>query len=104
MQTDTKIPIAQRLKAVSDETRIGILAHLQSGECCVCEITGALDIRQSLLCFHLRILKEAGLISDRREGRWSYYALNREALQDLGKAVAALALPSRGRSLRRSCS
>jgi ArsR family transcriptional regulator len=51
----------------------------------VCELTEVLDLRQSLLSFHLKTLKDAGLVTDRREGRWMYYALAPETL----KALAA---------------
>lgn len=56
---------------------------LRSGERCVCELMDALDAAQSRLSFHLRVLKDAELVTDRREGRWVYYTLNTEALQAL---------------------
>ncbi|MGH7542071.1 MAG: ArsR/SmtB family transcription factor [Gemmatimonadota bacterium] len=70
-------------QALSDETRLGILRLLRDGERCVCELTEALDVAQSLLSFHLKTLKEAGLVSDRRDGRWVYYSLDSAALDDL---------------------
>ena len=73
---------AQIFQALSDETRLEIIAMLESGERCVCELQDALDAAQSRLSFHLRVLKEAGIVTDRREGRWSYYELNREVLDD----------------------
>ena len=77
--------------ALSDETRLAILSCLRSCERCVCELTDHLDAGQSRLSFHLRVLKEAGLVSDRREGRWMYYTLNREALEEAAELVQALA-------------
>jgi ArsR family transcriptional regulator len=76
--------------ALSDETRLGILARLTRGERCVCELTGALDAAQSRLSFHLRILKEAGLVTARREGRWMYYALQTDTLDLAASALSAL--------------
>jgi ArsR family transcriptional regulator, arsenate/arsenite/antimonite-responsive transcriptional repressor len=73
----------QRLKALGDEKRLRIVAQLAGGERCVCDLTDALDAGQSLLSFHLRTLKDAGLVSDRRAGRWVHYSLNAEALADL---------------------
>ena len=73
----------QRLKALSDEKRVRILAQLAGGERCVCDLTDALDAGQSLLSFHLRTLKDAGLVTDRRAGRWVHYSLNGDALADL---------------------
>ena len=69
--------------ALSDATRLEILEMLRSGERCVCELQDELDAAQSRLSFHLRVLKEAGLVSDRKEGRWSYYSIVAEALAEV---------------------
>lgn len=82
---------------------MAILRHLGPDECCVCELVEALEVRQSLLSFHLAILKEAGLVRDRRVGRWSFYAVNADAIRELGTLVSGLANPERHRK-RRSCS
>lgn len=82
---------ARLFHALSDETRLRILERLRRGERCVCELTDALDAAQSRLSFHLRILKEAGLVTDRRDGRWSYYAVNPEALSEAVDLVEELA-------------
>jgi len=79
--------------ALSDETRLSILKRLRHGERCVCELTDVLDAAQSRLSFHLRVLKEAGLVTDRREGRWMYYTLNTDALADVADLAQTLALP-----------
>jgi ArsR family transcriptional regulator len=63
-------------KALADETRVRVLKLLGNGELCVCEIAAALDLEQPRLSFHLRILKEAGIIVDRRQERWILYRLN----------------------------
>lgn len=72
-----------RLKALADTTRLGIVTLLNGGERCVCELQDALDIRQSLLSFHLKTLKDAGIVADRRDGRWVHYSLNPDALAEL---------------------
>ena len=82
---------ARLFHALSDETRLSILERLRLGERCVCELTDALDAAQSRLSFHLKVLKDAGLIADRREGRWMYYALNQGVLAEVTKLVEALA-------------
>lgn len=69
--------------ALSDETRLSILEMLRGGERCVCELQDELDAAQSRLSFHLRVLREAGLVTDRREGRWSYYSIVPEALAEV---------------------
>ncbi len=84
---------ARLFHALSDETRLSILERLRRGERCVCELTDALDAAQSRLSFHLRVLKEAGLVTDRREGRWMYYMLNAEKLADVAELAETLATP-----------
>ena len=81
---------ARVFHALSDETRLRILERLREGERCVCELTVVLGAAQSRLSFHLKTLKDAGLVTDRREGRWSYYALNPEALEPIAEALERL--------------
>ena len=63
-------------KALSDETRLRVIKLLEGGELCVCDIFTALDISQPKVSFHLNILKEAGFLKDRRQGRWTHYRLD----------------------------
>ena len=63
-------------KALSDETRLRILKLLERGELCVCDIVAAFDMVQPKVSFHLRALKEAGLVKDRKEGKWMHYRLD----------------------------
>lgn len=67
-------------QALADENRLRIIEVLQGGERCVCDLQSSLDLGQSLLSHHLRVLREAGLVHARREGRWVHYALSNEAL------------------------
>jgi len=69
--------------ALSDETRLEIVQRLRSGERCVCDLTDLLSAAQSRLSFHLKVLKDAGLVHDRKEGRWVHYSLNRDAFSEL---------------------
>jgi ArsR family transcriptional regulator, arsenate/arsenite/antimonite-responsive transcriptional repressor len=69
--------------ALSDTTRLSILEMLRGGERCVCELQDALVAAQSRLSFHLRVLKDAGLVEDRRDGRWSYYSIVPDALAEV---------------------
>lgn len=73
--------VARWFHALSDETRLRIVGMLAGGERCVCDLQGELDAAQSRLSFHLRSLREAGLVVDRREGRWNYYSLDPAALE-----------------------
>lgn len=89
--------LAQIFHALSDPTRLAILERLRNGERCVCELTDALDAAQSRLSFHLKTLREAGLVTDRREGRWVYYTLASDTLEQLRRALDALAAPGSAR-------
>ncbi len=82
MQTRTPTSqVARRFRALSDPTRLRILELVAQGEQCVCELAAAIDVPQPLLSHHLKTLKQAGFITSRKEGRWNYYALNRERLE-----------------------
>src|SRR3990172_263168 len=86
---------ARWFHALADETRLQIVDRLSDGEQCVCDLTGMLGTAQSLLSFHLKTLKEAGILRDRREGRWVYYSLNPEAINELERLIGSLK-PRRG--------
>lgn len=64
-------------KALGDPTRLCILKLLEGGELCVCQLMSALKMGQSRISRHLSILKEAGLIDDRRQGKWVHYRLHK---------------------------
>ena len=76
---------ARWFHALSDETRLEILRLLSHGERCVCELQDVLGAAQSRLSFHLKTLKDARLVTDRRDGRWVYYAVNGEALDEIAE-------------------
>lgn len=86
--------------ALSDPLRIEVLELLGGGERCVCDLMADLGIAQSRLSWHLKTLKDAGLVSDRREGRWSYYTLQRDAFNEAEAALAALKPRARRLSVR----
>jgi ArsR family transcriptional regulator len=69
--------------AFPDETRLDILDRIKEGERCACELTDALQAGQSQLSFHLKVLKDAGLIYDRPEGCWICYSINSDAVEEL---------------------
>jgi len=71
------------LKALADPIRLQVVEALAGGERCVCELTAELGLAQSKLSFHLRVLKEAGLLVDRQQGRWTYCRLESGVLRDL---------------------
>ena len=76
--------------ALSDQTRLQIIELLRKGERCVCELTDSLDAAQSRLSFHLRVLRDAGIVRDRKDGRWVYYELDAEAFEEAETLVEEL--------------
>jgi ArsR family transcriptional regulator len=78
------------LKALAEPLRLQVIEALGGGERCVCDLTADLGLAQSKLSFHLKVLKEAGLLADRQEGRWIYYRLRPEAIEQLRGWLAAL--------------
>lgn len=92
MTPDTADPtlLLQRFQAIAEETRLEIVRRLTGGERCVCELQDELGAAQSRLSFHLKKLKDAGLLADRREGRWVYYRLVPEALEEMRSFLGAV--------------
>jgi ArsR family transcriptional regulator len=84
----------QLFHALSDETRLAVVEMLHDGERCVCDLQDALGVAQSRLSFHLKVLKDAGLVTDRKEGRWVHYALSGDAFAEL-TSIAGDLKPSR---------
>lgn len=96
---------ARLFHALADETRLRIMDQLADGEQCVCDLSGALEAGQSRLSFHLKTLKDAGLLSDRRDGRWIYYALNPATIGELREVVRAIGVAQGNgpRTISRCC-
>ena len=65
--------------ALANEVRLRCLMLMQlEGELCVCELTHALDLSQPMISRHLALLRQSGLVNDRRAGQWIYYRINPE--------------------------
>lgn len=92
---------AQLFHALSDEIRLNVISLLQGGERCVCELMDELDMAQSRLSWHLKTLADAGILEARREGRWNYYSLNLEALEEARDYLAEAQTKSR-RTVRKA--
>ena len=69
---------ARIFKAFCDENRLQILELLQNGEYSASEILAGLNVSQSTLSHHMKILCESGIVAPRREGKWTYYSISRE--------------------------
>jgi ArsR family transcriptional regulator len=89
---ETRVAVSL-LEAVADPVRWSVLSHLSSTPCCVCEIQRQVAIAPSLLSYHLKVLREVGLVVATRRGRWIDYALATDAHDRL---VVALPTTSRG--------
>ena len=76
------IDTAKILKAISDPKRLRIVDMLSCGELCACKILEAFQITQPTLSHDMKVLIEAGIVSDRREGKNIYYSLCNERLTD----------------------
>lgn len=82
--------IIQDLKALSAPARLRLVALLKQGELCVCQLEVALSLSQTNVSRHLAIFRQAGLVIDRREGRWVYYALAEPISAELQDVQTAL--------------
>ena len=80
--------MVEEFKVLGDKTRLRILALLQGRELCVCDLTEVLEISQPGVSQHMRRLRQAGFVNERRGGQWTYYSLN------MGNALLALLMPT----------
>jgi len=79
---------ARVFSAVSDPVRIKILKLLEKESMCVCELMKALNMRQSLISYHLKFLREAGLIKPVRKGKWVFYKIaDKKVLRMIDKII-----------------
>lgn len=82
--------ITKVFKAFCDENRLVILRMLCGGEKCACKLQDALSIGQSTLSHHMKILWEAGIIRQRKEGKWTYYAIDQAGRQGALQLLAQI--------------
>jgi len=80
--------VRDRFQALADPIRLAVVELLRGEEMCVCDLCDRLHLHQSKLSFHLKILKQAGLIRPRQAGRWIYYRLDPEAIAHLSAYLA----------------
>ncbi len=88
------------MESLSDPIRINILELMMNGEICVCDIVKVTGLSQSKISYHIKILKDSGLVSDRQEGRWVYYKLDLEVLSDIQNWMSNLIQSSKN---KRNC-
>lgn len=84
---------AKIFKALCDEKRLTVLDLLKSGEKCACVLIDFMNIGQSALSYHMKILCESGIVSGRQEGKWTYYSLNKKGRDYALKRLFNLTTP-----------
>jgi ArsR family transcriptional regulator, arsenate/arsenite/antimonite-responsive transcriptional repressor len=84
--------LAALFKAVADPMRLRLLSLIachDGGESCVCDLTGAFDVTAPTISYHLKVLREAGLISAERRGTWVYYRINPPVMARMSTVLGA---------------
>lgn len=87
-QQDAKV-----FKALCDPKRLAILEQLRSGEKCACVLQEPMDLTQSGLSYHMKILCDSGLVTSRQEGKWTYYRLSGEGAERAMQRLRAILTP-----------
>ena len=85
-----KIDVSLICKALSDSNRLEIVQMLSEGEKCGCKLLERFEITQPTLSHHMKILVEAGMVNDRKEGKWHYYSLNTQTFSSFKKYIEKL--------------
>jgi ArsR family transcriptional regulator len=85
MSPDQAERVATLMRALADPVRLRLMSMIAAvDEACVCDLTGPFDVSQPTISHHLKVLREAGLVSSERQGSWVYYRADREALDSIG--------------------
>lgn len=85
-------------KALCDPKRLAILEQLRSGEKCACVLQEPMDLTQSGLSYHMRILCDSGLVESRQEGKWTHYRLSEAGRDNAVKLLLAITTPDADRA------
>lgn len=94
---------ARVFKAFCDAKRLAILEQLRSGEKCACVLLGSLDLTQSGLSYHMKILCDSGIVTSRQEGKWTHYRLSASGRENAMRLLKELTMPNtdQGKNCRR---
>ena len=84
---------AKVFKAFCDDKRLRILELLRAGEKCACVLTEHLDIGQSALSYHMKILVESGVVESRQDGKWTHYRISEKGSAYAGELLKELTSP-----------
>ena len=88
-QEDAKV-----FKALCDPKRLAILEQLRSGEKCACVLQEPMDLTQSGLSYHMKILCDSGIVTSRQEGKWTHYSLSKSGSEYASKRLLELTTPN----------
>ncbi len=91
-RTTTLDPDVRLLAALADPTRLAIMRELADNETCACDFTASCDVGQPTVSHHLRVLREAGLVTSERRGQWIFYSIAPGVAERLG-AIARSFVP-----------
>jgi ArsR family transcriptional regulator len=94
-----RVELADRLGALTDPARLRIVGILTGGGRCVCDLRAEMVIAANLLSYHLRVLREAGLVTATRRGRWIDYRLSPDGFAALWQQMSAAGVPLPGESI-----
>ena len=90
---------AKVFKALCDPKRLAILEQLRSGEKCACVLQEPMDLTQSGLSYHMKILCDSGLVVSRQEGKWTHYRLSETGRDEEVKLLLAITTPDAGQKV-----
>lgn len=94
---------ANVFKAFCDEKRLAILELLRSGEKCACVLIDQMEIGQSSLSYHMKILCESGIVESRQEGKWTHYRISEQGSHEAMLLLKAITTPSASADDKRCC-
>ncbi|MEL7609165.1 MAG: metalloregulator ArsR/SmtB family transcription factor [Bacillota bacterium] len=94
---------AKVFKAFCDENRLRILELLQSGEKCACVLIEKLNVGQSALSYHMKILVESGVVESRQEGKWMHYKISEKGGSHARELLRELITPNTASDKNNCC-
>lgn len=94
---------AKVFKAFCDEKRLAILELLRSGEKCACVLIDQMEIGQSSLSYHMKILCESGIVESRQEGKWTHYKISKQGSHEAMLLLKAITTPNATAEDTRCC-
>lgn len=89
--------LSTKLKALADPVRLQLFSAIAShagGEACVCDISAGVDVSQPTVSHHLKVLRDAGLLTSERRASWVYYAVVPDSLESLAALLSMTAVPA----------